>query len=292
MIMKVAGFTIIRNAEKFDYPVKESILSVLPLVDVFIVSIGQSEDNTEQIIRSIPSEKIRIVHSVWDDSLREGGKLLSVETNKAKAHIPRDADWYFYIQSDEVIHEQDYEKIYSAMQKYLDDRNVEGLLFNYHHFFGNYDYIAVSRKWYRKEIRIIRNDADILSYKDAQGFRKKDNTKLKVKDTGAYIYHYGWVRHPQAQLEKQLHFHKLWHDDEWVNKNVDAKKVLKYEVNDILDQFSGTHPPVMQERISKYNWHFDYDKSKIKLSLKEKILYQIEMLTGYRIGEYKNYQLI
>ncbi|GAB4208426.1 MAG: hypothetical protein Fur0023_19970 [Bacteroidia bacterium] len=292
MIMKVVGFTIIRNAEKFDYPVKESILSVLPLVDVFIVSIGQSEDNTEQIIRSIPSEKIRIVHSVWDDSLREGGKLLSVETNKAKAHIPQDADWCFYIQSDEVIHDQDYEKIYSAMQKYLDDRNVEGLLFNYHHFFGNYDYVAVSRKWYRKEIRIIRNDADILSYKDAQGFRKKDNTKLKVKDTGAYIYHYGWVRHPQAQLEKQLNFHKLWHDDKWVNKNVDAKKVLKYEVNDILEQFSGTHPPVMQERISRYNWHFDYDKSKIKLSLKEKILYQIEMLTGYRIGEYKNYQLI
>ncbi len=292
MIMKVAGFTIIRNAEKFDYPVKESILSVLPLVDVFIVSIGQSEDNTEQIIRSIPSEKIQIVHSVWDDSLREGGKLLSVETNKAKSYIPNDADWCFYIQSDEVIHEQDYDKIYSAMQKHLKDSNVEGLLFNYHHFYGNYDYVAVSRNWYRKEIRIIRNDADILSYKDAQGFRKKDNTKLKVKETGAYVYHYGWVRHPQAQLEKQLHFHKLWHNDEWVNKNVDAKKVLNYEINDILEKFTGTHPAVMKERIQKYNWHFDYNIQNIQLSIKDKLLYYIEHLTGRRIGEYKNYKLI
>ncbi|MEW6772787.1 MAG: glycosyltransferase family 2 protein [Bacteroidota bacterium] len=287
--MKVAGFTIIRNAEKFDYPVKESILSVLPLVDVFIVSIGQSEDNTEAIIRSIHSNKIQIIHSVWDDSLREGGKLLSVETNKAKAHIPSDVDWCFYIQSDEVIHEQDYEKIYASMQKNLNDSRVEGLLFNYHHFFGNYDYVAVSRKWYRKEIRIVRNYSDILSYKDAQGFRKKDNSKLKVKNTGAYIYHYGWVRHPQAQLEKQKHFHKMWHDDEWVKDNIDEQKVLKYEVEDILEKFNGTHPSVMQERIKKYNWHFDYDKNKIKLSLREKLLYYVENLTGWRVGEYKNY---
>lgn len=287
--MKVAGFTIVRNAEKFDYPIKESILSVLPLVDVFIVSIGQSDDNTEQIIRSISSDKIKIIHSVWNDTLRKDGKVLSTETNKAKEHIPEDIDWCIYIQVDEVIHENDYEKITYAMQLHLHNKNVEGLLFNYHHFFGNYDYIAVSRKWYRKEIRIIRNNKNILSYKDAQGFRKADNSKLKVKDTGAYIYHYGWVRHPQAQLEKQKNFHKMWHDDEWLRKNIHEDKILQYKVNDILKKYTGTHPKVMQERIKKYNWHFDYDLNKIKLSLKDKLLYYIESVTGYRIGEYKNY---
>ncbi len=287
--MKVAGFTIIRNAEKFDYPVRESILSVLPLVDIFIVSIGQSEDNTEQIIRSIPSDKIKIVHSTWDDNLREGGKVLSVETNKAKSHIPGDIDWCFYIQSDEVIHEQNYDKIYNSMQLCLNESNVEGLLFNYHHFFGNYDYVAVSRKWYRREIRIIRNRSDIVSYKDAQGFRKSDNKKLKVKNTNAFIYHYGWVRHPFAQLEKQKQFHKYWHDDEWLHQNIDEQKIMNYEVNDILEKFSGTHPSVMKERIKNYNWHFDYDKSKIKLPLKEKLLHDFERLTGWRIGEYKNF---
>lgn len=287
--MKVAGFTIIRNAEKFDYPVRESILSVLPLVDIFIVSIGQSEDNTEQIIRSIPSDKIKIVHSTWDDNLREGGKILSIETNKAKSHIPFDIDWCFYIQSDEVIHEQDHDKIYSSMQKYLNDNKVEGLLFHYHHFFGNYDYVAISRKWYRKEIRIIRHHSDIVSYKDAQGFRKTDNKKLKVKNTNAFIYHYGWVRHPFAQLKKQKQFHKYWHDDEWLHQNIDEQKIMNYEVNDILEKFSGTHPSVMKERINKYNWHFDYDKSKIKLPLKEKLLHELERFTGWRIWEYKNF---
>lgn len=290
--MKVSGFTIIRNAEKFDYPVKESILSVLPLVDEFVVSIGQSDDNTEQIIRSIASDKLKIVHSIWDDNLREGGKLLSIETNKAKVQISPDADWCFYIQSDEVVHENDFDKIYSSMQKNLKNDKVEGLLFRYHHFFGNYDYVAVSRKWYRHEIRIIRNRSDIVSYKDAQGFRKTNNQKLKVIDTGAYIYHYGWVRHPFAQLEKQKHFHKLWHDDDWLQKNLDEKKILNYEVNDLLEKFEGTHPSVMKERIKLYNWHFDYDKNKVKLSLKEKLLHQLESLTGWRIGEYKNFILL
>ncbi|HPQ08014.1 MAG TPA: glycosyltransferase family 2 protein [Bacteroidia bacterium] len=290
--MKVAGFTIVRNAEKFDYPVKESILSVLPIVDIFIVSIGQSEDNTEGIIRSIPSDKIKIVHSVWDDNLREGGKVLAIETNKAKEQIPSDIDWCFYIQSDEVINENDYEKIQQAMKENLYNPDVEGLLFNYYHFFGNYDYIATSRKWYRKEIRIIRNNKDILSYKDAQGFRKLNNEKLKVKETGAYIYHYGWVRHPKAQLEKQKNFHKLWHDDEWVKQHIDEEKILNYKVNDILEKFNGKHPFVMKDRIEKYNWHFNYSKDDIKLPFKEKLLYKFEQLTGYRVGEYKNYRMI
>ncbi len=290
--MKIAGFTIVRNAEKFDYPVKESILSVLPLVDIFIVSIGKSEDNTEKIIRSIPSDKIKIVHSIWDDTIKKDGKLLSIETNKAKDYIPKDIDWCIYIQSDEVIHENDYDKIINAMKYNLNDKNVEGLLFNYHHFFGNYDYIAVSRKWYRKEIRIIRNDKNIISYKDAQGFRKIDNKKLKVKDTNAYIYHYGWVRHPKAQLEKQKSFHKMWHDDEWLKKNINEEEILQYKVNDILKKFNASHPAIMNERIKKYNWTFNYDINNVKLSLKDKILYHIELLTGWRIGEYKNYKLV
>ncbi len=290
--MKVCGFTIVRNAIKYDYPVKESIQSVLPLCDKFIVSIGNSEDDTESLIRSITSEKIEIMHTVWDDSLREGGKVLSIETNKVLNNISDEYDWCFYIQSDEAIHENDYDKIYEYMKKNLNNRNIDGLLFNYHHFFGNYDYVAVSRNWYRKEIRIIRNDKNIRSYKDAQGFRKTDNSKLKVANTDAYIYHYGWVRNPYAQLEKQKNFHKMWHDDEWVNKNIQEEKVMNYEVNDILERFKGKHPSIMLERIKKYNWQFAYDRNKIQLSIKDKLLYSIEKLTNWRIGEYKNYILI
>src|ERR1700742_1004044 len=104
--MKVAGFTFIRNAIKNDYPVVEAITSILPVCDEFIVALGNSEDETEQLIRNIGSAKIKIIHTVWDESLREGGKVLAAETDKALDAVSPDIDWCFYIQGDEVMHEQ------------------------------------------------------------------------------------------------------------------------------------------------------------------------------------------
>src|ERR1051325_10281998 len=98
--MKVTGFTIIRNAIKYDYPVLEAIQSILPICDEFVVGVGNSEDGTLELIRSIRSDKIKILESVWDDSKREGGLLLSIETNKVFDSIGKDSDWCFYIQSD------------------------------------------------------------------------------------------------------------------------------------------------------------------------------------------------
>nr|MDQ3017611.1 glycosyltransferase family 2 protein [Bacteroidota bacterium] len=167
--MKVSGFTIVRNVLKYDYPVVEAILSILPLCDEFVVSVGDSDDETLDLISNIQSPKIRIVRTTWDDTLREGGQVLAIETNKAFDEISPDADWAFYIQADEVIHEKYHDVIKSAMEKYVKDGNVEGLLFNYLHFYGSYGHVGNSRKWYRREIRVIRNDKSIRSYRDAQG---------------------------------------------------------------------------------------------------------------------------
>ena len=70
--MKVSGFTFVRNAVKYDYPVVESIRSILPAVDEFIVNVGRCDDGTLELIRSIRDPKIKIVESVWDETLREG----------------------------------------------------------------------------------------------------------------------------------------------------------------------------------------------------------------------------
>ena len=169
--MKTAGFTIIRNAVMNDYPIKEAILSILPLVDEMIVLIGNSDDDTEALIRSIPSTKIKIHHSTWDPSHFTGGKILAVETDKALRLIAPEFDWAFYIQADEVIHEKYHPAIREALLKFKEDKKVEGLLFRYLHFYGTYDYVGDSRKWYNKEIRIIRNNKKISSFRDAQGFR-------------------------------------------------------------------------------------------------------------------------
>jgi hypothetical protein len=290
--MKVTGFTIIRNAIKFDYPVVEAITSILPICDEFIVAVGNSEDETLQLIKSINSPKIKIIETIWDDSLRQGGQVLAIETNKAFDAISKDVDWCFYIQSDECVHEKHLASIKEAMQKYKDDKQVDGLLFNYVHFYGTYNYVGNSRRWYRKEIRIIKNDKSIRSYKDAQGFRKTNNSKLNVKPISAEIYHYGWVKPPKAQQAKQENFHKMWHDDEWMKKNIAQVDEFDYSQIDSLEEFKGTHPQVFQKRVEAADWNFKFNQSQIKLSTKDKFLLFIEKTTGWKVGEYKNYKEI
>jgi hypothetical protein len=81
------------------------------------------------LIQSIWSPKIRIIETVWDDSLREGGRVLAVETDKAFKAISPDSDWAFYIQGDEALHEKYLDVVKEAMIKYNNDPAVEGLLF-------------------------------------------------------------------------------------------------------------------------------------------------------------------
>lgn len=294
--MKVSGFTFVKNAVKYGYPVVESITSLLPIVDEMVVCLGDSEDETNKLIESIGSDKIKIIHSVWDNSLREGGKVLAVETNKAMDATAYDSDWLFYIQADEVLHEQYHPVILEAMQKFKTDKRVEGLLFHYHHFYGSYKFIGDGRKWYSKEIRVIRNDKKIRSYKDAQGFRL-DDRKLNVKLLNAYIYHYGWVRNPVAMKKKFTDFGKLWNTDEdhiaWVAKEEKKGSEFDYSNIDSVTVFTGTHPAVMKDLVSKEDWNFDMDvKKKNFKNTKHRLLYFLWKNFGWRPFEYSNYKRI
>ena len=290
--MQISGFTFVRNAIQYDYPVVESIMSILPVVDEFIVSVGNSDDQTLSLIQSISSPKIKIVESIWDDTLRSGGRVLAVETDKAFSHVSEKSDWAFYLQADEVVHEKYHQTILKAANQYKDQLKVEGLLFNYLHFYGTYDYVGDTRRWYDKEIRIIRNDKSIRSYRDAQGFRKNDR-KLQVKQIDASIYHYGWVKHPELQQHKRENFGKLWSEAEQTESDKQKQDLFNY-VNDAdsLVKFTGTHPQTMHQRIKDKNWQIDFDLAKKKLSFKDWLLYKIEKLTGKRLFNYKNYRTI
>ena len=288
--MKVTGISFVRNAVKFDYPILEAIQSILPLCDEFILIFGNSEDGTEELLAQIKDPKLKIIPSVWDDSLREGGKVLAVETNKALDAVSPDSDWVFYLQGDEVLHEKFIPTVRQAMEKYLDDKEVQGLLFNYQHFWGSYDYVADSRKWYRREIRLVRNDKNIRSYKDAQGFRTRADEKLKVKLIPADIYHYGWVRPPEKQVQKRLSSNRFWHSDEWIEKNMQKEGEYDYSEIDSVKRFEGTAPKVMEQRLKRLHWEFSPNPP--KLSLKERLSRTIENITGKRVGEYQNYKII
>lgn len=290
--MKVSGFTIVRNAIKYDYPILEAITSILPVCDEFVVAVGKSEDDTLNLIKSIDSHKIKIIETVWDDGLREGGRTFAAETDKAFNAISPDADWCFYIQADEVLHGKYHEVVRNAMHQNLANQHVDGLLFSYKHFYGSYDYVGESWSWYRREIRIIRNDKNIFSYKDAQGFRKHPNEKLNVKLIDAVIYHYGWVKEPTNMRNKINNWYKFYKDEAWIKSNTNNQNEFDYSQVSSLELFTETHPAVMQDRIKRKNWKFNHDISKRNYTLKEKAKRVISALFGYRIGEYKNYKII
>jgi len=291
--MKVTGFTFIRNAIVNDYPVSEAIRSVLPLCDEFVVALGNSSDETAALVKSIAPGKIRIIDTIWDDALREGGKVFALETDKAIAAISPDTDWMIYIQGDECIHEKYLPLIRREMEENLNDKNIEALLLKYRHFYASYDYLAESRRWYRREVRILKNIPGIHSYRDAQGFRINDR-KLHVKLIDAYIYHYGWVKTPKALQGKVRNFNQFYQTESWIEENLPVQNTFDMRNADRLVKFKETHPAVIQDRIKATNWSFDQDITKMtpKMNFRRRVLQKIEDLTGIRLFEYRNYKIV
>lgn len=288
--MKVSGFTFIRNAVLLDYPIVAAIQSILPLCDEVVVAVGNSTDDTLTLIQNI-DPKVRIIQTTWDDTLRENGRVLAVETDKALAAINPEADWAIYIQGDEVMHQDDHPHILKAMTRFQHDQDVDGLLFDYLHFYGSYDYIGVSNNWYKKEIRVVKPGRGIFSFRDAQGFRKTPDQKLKVAPANARVFHYGWVKDPQAMQRKQESFHKLWHDDAWLEKNIKVAAAFDYEDHiHELARFEGTHPQWIAPRIAARNWTFQMDITRRKRTLKNRVKNWLKFI-GIDTN-YANYTLI
>src|ERR1700722_18790155 len=129
--MTISGFTFLRNGQKLGYPFVESIRSVLPLVDEFVVALGPCDDDTEKMLRDIGDAKIKIVNTQWNERIRPDYSIKGFVYGQQKsiALFNCTGDWAFYLEGDEVIHENDLPKIRAAMEKHLKDDEVEALGF-------------------------------------------------------------------------------------------------------------------------------------------------------------------
>lgn len=317
--MKVSGFTFVRNADKLYIPVKESILSVLDLCDEFIIALGNNDedDSTEEIINSIDSDKIKIVRTVWDSNKYPKNTEYARQTDIAKNACS--GDWLFYIQSDEAVHEDDLAEIKSAMHTHLNDERVEGFLFNYLHFWGDYKHVHQSHGWYKKEMRIIRNKPEFHSWKDAQSFRaydafqendyreyqRSDGTrKLRVVELKARIFHYGYARPPHIMSGKRKKTFATYHGAEKGEKLLrDLKDDFDYGPLNRVPVFKDTHPKVMKDWIAKMDWDNQLQKGgeprkDRKPHAHEKLKYRLlsfvenQFLGGRTLFDFKNYELI
>jgi hypothetical protein len=287
-MVKVSGFTIVRNAIKLDFPVEASIRSILPVCDEVVVNVGRSEDATLDRVRSIADPRIRILETEWDMSRRN--TVLGHETLRAMRACAH--PWGVYIQADEVLHERGAEALAAAIQRHDGDPRVEGLLVRYLHFYGGFDTIATHRRWYRREVRAVRLDPtlDIRPYQGAQGFRVgPGHRKIRARLTDAEMFHYGWARPAQALREKRELGKTMY---PW--RAADERQPLLAWVPGI-QSFRGTHPAVAREWVAprwldpdrviaprRFHWSF----------LRYYVSGMIERVTGIRPFEFRNYTMV
>lgn len=314
--MKLSGFSMAKNAHKLYYPLKEAVLSILPIVDEYIIALGNNDedDTTKQDLLDIGSDKIKIIDTVWDHKQFPKGMIHAYQTDLAKEACS--GDWLIHLQADEVIHEKYWDTIIRKCEQRLNDKRVDGFLFKYLHFFGDYWHLAHQHGWYQNEIRIIRNDPQIHSFCSAQSFRripdfdgisyrnKTGTQKLNVEALDAYVYHYGWVRPPSLMQNKTKAFYKSHRGQVETAKIFNTKPTyFDYGNMNHYHKFEGSHPLVMKDRIQHFNWgdqlHFEKgyvpDREPMKHEkMKYRILTYIEnkFLGGRHLFPYSNWKKI
>jgi glycosyltransferase involved in cell wall biosynthesis len=297
---KISGFSLVRNGIQFDYPFLESWRSLLPLVDELVLAIGESDDDSLLAAQKFAHEegqnKEKIIESVWplnDPIKKKSGLILSEQTNLALAHCQN--DWCFYLQADEVLHEADYQAFKNSFRASQADPKIEAVVYGYQHFYGSFNVVQETRSAYRREVRLIKKSSSARSVGDAQSFLKSDGTKLNALLSEARIFHYGWVRTPEAMREKTDFMDQLYHGDAKEGAVLpQSGDNFRYKRFWGLQSYLGTHPSVMQTRIAEKGWNWDLMASPFVFKtsdFKKIILDGFEKVTGHRPFEFKNYRI-
>jgi hypothetical protein len=170
------------------------------------------------------------------------------------------------------------------MEQHLNNPEVEALAFNYHHFFGSPDWLAVSPGWYRQECRIIRNTIRNWS-PDSLYFVVMDKNKKgrypKAVLIDASIYHYGYVRSINAMRKKNQRVGRYWkHNHPLFNGyQIDPRAVKK---------FNGKHPVILDSWFENEAEKIFSPNTKHQLTNREKkhrVLMHIEDILGVKFNK-------
>jgi hypothetical protein len=251
--MRVSACTFIRNGQLLGYPFIASIRSILPIVDEFVIAVGQGDDETLAMLRRLNEPKLHLIETTWNENMRAKGYVYAQQ--KMLAQFACSGEWIFYLEADEVVHERDLPLIQASMQRHLHDDQVEALVFDYLHFYGNANTYLWSPGWYRRAPRIIK--ASVRSYAPDGLFwlvleSNKQGRYPKAALVGVTMYHYGWVRSETQMNLKTSRVEKYWNKQ---NQAVDYRQMD----GRILREFTGTHPAVMQDWLPPASGLFQTD---------------------------------
>jgi glycosyltransferase involved in cell wall biosynthesis len=286
--VSISGFTFIRNGVELGFPFEESIRSLLPLVDEFVIAVGQSTDDTLARVNAFKDPKIRVIETIWNERMADRGFVYAQQ--KMIAQFACTGDWAFYLEGDEIVHEEDLSKIRDSVEKHHGNPEVEALAFDYFHFYGTPQWLANSPAWYRRECRLIRNT--IRSYApDGQYWlvtkEHKKGRNPQAALANAHIYHYGWVRSNELMQKKLDQVSKFW------SKTSSAVKYSNFDVQ-VLQPFNGVHPKVVQNWLincAEKDLHIAPNYQLTSREKRHRWLMKLEKLFGWDFSR-KHYKLV
>jgi hypothetical protein len=283
----VSGFTLVRNATQLDFPLEAALQSLLPGVDELVVNVGRSSDDTRERVAALEDPRIRIIDAEWDGSLGPG--MLALETQRAMAACRH--SWGIYIQADEVLEDGGAQRLASLIAEHHEDRDVEGIVVSYRHFYGGFDRVARNRRWYRREVRAVRLDpaSDIHSYRDAQGFRVgPSQRRVRAILSDVTMFHYGWARPAWALTAKRAADRALAPAE---RSALDGRPLLPWFPGIVA--FTGEHPTPVRSWIAAGRRSQEliaprrFEREHVRLALSG----WFERWTGLRLFEFRNYTL-
>jgi len=239
--VKVSGFSFIREGVLLGYPFVESLRSLLPLVDEFILAVGESDaDDTLERLRALNEPKLKLVPTRWNEHMADRGFVYAQQ--KMIAHYHCGGDWAFYLEGDEVLHEDDLPRIRAALERHHPDPRIEALAFDYHHYFGSPHWRAIGPGWYRRAVRLMRNDRRWFSPDGLFSLvmdRNRRGRYPRAALAGATIHHYGHVRRIAAMRAKNARVGRYWGHDHplFEGYRLDPKQLTRYD---------GPHPALVR----------------------------------------------
>jgi glycosyltransferase involved in cell wall biosynthesis len=193
----LSGYVCIRNAIFFDYCIREAVMSLLPVCDEVIISDGQSDDGTFEILKELAKmdSRVRIITYPWDNPVRDIG-FWTRWMNTARGHLRYATQ--LEVDADEIIDPAGYDQIRALVG------TGKSALFQRLNFWKDSKHLAPENVACGTQVaRLGPTSAWMCSDEPFPAVNPNIRTDAEPFPT-LRIFHYGFIRDPKAFVRKSV----------------------------------------------------------------------------------------
>lgn len=195
----ISGYTVIRNAIKGDYCIKECIESLLPVCDEVVVGEASSNDGTSEMLTEWASKesKLRIVHQDWVQPV-DDPKWFVKWINKTRAELKYPMQ--LMLDADEVLD--------SASYSILKDAQVgQCFWFSRLNFWKDARTLIAHGETCGHAVARFGPSSLFMPSDEIYGDGFHEGAEPEIRQRATYhdslrIFHYGFLRNRQGMSEK------------------------------------------------------------------------------------------